>query len=1448
MSPVAGSTIELENGTAQPLGARWTGRGTNFCVLSANATRVELCLFDSSGHHEVARLPLPGRTGSAWHGFLPARHGGPGLLYGYRVHGPYAPADGHRFNPAKLVVDPCAPALVGSLEWHPSLVGAVPGDDARPDPRDSAPYVPKGRVIDPEFDWRGVRSPNVPWRDTIIYELHVKGYTMRHPGVPPRLRGKYLGLAEPAVIDHLKRLGVTTVELMPCHAFASEQGLVARGLVNYWGYNPVAFIAPDARYAVSDPVVEFKTMVRALHEAGIEVILDVVFNHTAEGNEQGPTIGLRGLDNALYYRLYPHQRAHYKNFSGCGNTLKFDHPEVRAMAIECLRYWTTEMRVDGFRFDLAPVLGRDSGGYSSSAPFFAALRADPVLAYSKLIAEPWDVGPGGYQLGHFPAGWSEWNDRYRDTMRAFWRGDEGTAGGFAERFAGSSDLFRQHGRKPTASVNFVAAHDGFTLEDVVSYNHRHNEANLEGNADGHTHNLSWNCGVEGPSDDPAVRALRDRQAANLLATLFLSQGVPMLLAGDEFGHTQLGNNNAYCQDNDTTWLHWGLAERNAERLAFVRQLVDLRRSRLWLRRDTFLKGSRRGAHAKDVTWLNADGHELDDTDWQNAALRSIAVHMNGAQSAGSADDLLVLVNADAASVPFRLPAPPEGTHWMPVFDTARLSSGPQARTYAGGNVLDVEGRATVLLESRALASAPLRTADPSVIVASLPEHSSSMLDTLLDRLAQRCGIGDSYQNFRGEQTAISAATRRAILAAMGHPVDDAQRVAGAIESLERARWCTPLPPVAVVHPGHATVTVAVPLAALDGEIEWSIAFEGGGERAGRTRVDGVAEQERGQCDGVARSRRSLALPEDLPHGYHRLTVRLPDGETATCALVNAPRTCFEPRPLAEGRRLWGVAAQLYTLRSPGNWGIGDFADLEALVRGLAPLGASFVALNPLHALFPANPWHSSPYSPSSRHFLNVLYLSVERVPEYAECAAVHARVAAPDFQQELARLRSTTLVDYPGVASAKLPLLRQLFAHFQREHLARRTPHAQAFVSYRAERGESLRRHALHDAIFAHQRAIDEHRYWGWPTWPEELRDPAGEGARAFEAEHADEVAFHAWLQWQAERQLGDVQRLARELGMAIGLYGDYAVGVNPSGSETWSDQALYRRSAGVGAPPDALALKGQDWGIPPQDPNVLAAEGYEPFRELIAANMRHFGALRLDHIMALYRQWWVPVGLGATEGGYVRYPLDDLMSVLALESERRQCLVIGEDLGTVPPEMSVAMGERIVYSYRVLLFEKHADGRFRRPDEYQRRAIATVTTHDLPTLSGWWSGSDIDLRSRLALYPDEPTRDRVAAERIRDRDALLAALVDQGIGHDDPAGDAGDLARAVHVCLARSNSALVVLQVEDLLGMRDPVNVPGTSDEHANWQRKVSRDIVDLLEDGHVRRTLHEVRGARGD
>ena len=643
-------TALIEPGRPTPLGATSSASGVNFALYSRCAERVELCLYDPQSGQERGRVSLPASTLGTWHGFLPAALARPGDLYAYRVHGPYAPAGGQRCNPRKLLLDPAARALTGEPTPLAPELFEGPGRGEL----DSFAAMPRCRIVEATFDWGDDRPPGTPWSDTIVYELHVKGFTKLHPGVPERLRGTYLGLADPAITDWLRQLGVTAVELQPVQAFMSESFLLKRGLANYWGYNPIAWSAPANQYALEDPITEFRYMVKALHAAGIEVILDVVFNHTAEGNELGPTLSLRGIDNIAYYRLVPHDQQLYENLTGTGNTIDADVPAVRELILDCLRWWAAEMHVDGFRFDLAPVLGRDRGGFNRKSPFFAALRADPTLAYVKLIAEPWDVGPGGYQLGHFPVGWSEWNDRWRDTVRSFWRGNPRMIGALAERLAGSSDLFRDRGRKPSASVNFVTAHDGFTLQDLVSYNRKHNEQNLENNDDGHSDNLSWNCGVEGPSDDPAVNALRSRQMRNLLLTLMLSQGVPMLQAGDEFGRTQRGNNNAYCQDNEISWVDWSRATGEADLVAFTRRLIALRRSRPELRRETFLKGRRRGK-VRDVSWLHPSGRDLRDADWNDPELRALGVLI--AASSGSSDgDLLMLLNASALAVEFRMPA------------------------------------------------------------------------------------------------------------------------------------------------------------------------------------------------------------------------------------------------------------------------------------------------------------------------------------------------------------------------------------------------------------------------------------------------------------------------------------------------------------------------------------------------------------------------------------------------------------------------------------------------------------------------------------------------------------------------------------------------------------------------------------------------------------------------
>src|SRR5512145_1904112 len=577
-------------GRSYPRGANWDGEGVNFALFSEHGEQVELCVFDSAGRRELQRIAFKECTDFVWHCYLPEAR--PGMLYGYRVHGPYRPEEGHRFNPNKLLLDPYARNVVGNLRWSDALFGYTIGhrrEDLSFDRRDSASGTAKCKIIDAAFTWGGDRRPQIPWQDMVIYELHVRGFTFQHPDVPPPLRGTYAGLATAPVIDYLRRLGVTTVELMPVQAFADDRRLVEQGLRNYWGYNTIGFFAPDARYSASGKVNEFKTMVKTLHSAGIEVILDVVYNHTAEGSHLGPTLCFRGIDNAAYYRLLHDDPRYYMDYTGCGNTLNMQHPRVLQMIMVSLRYWITEMHVDGFRFDLAAALARELHEVDRLGAFFDIIHQDPVISQVKLIAEPWDLGEGGYQVGRFPVGWTEWNGKYRDVIRDYWKGEGGLIGDLAYRVAGSSDLYEHSGRRPYASVNFVTAHDGFTLRDLVSYNDKHNEANKDENRDGENHNRSWNCGAEGPTDDPEIRALRLRQTRNLLASLLLSQGVPMLLAGDEFGHSQQGNNNAYCQDNELTWLSWEFDEDEKQLLEFVRDLIRLRREHRVFRRRKFFQ-------------------------------------------------------------------------------------------------------------------------------------------------------------------------------------------------------------------------------------------------------------------------------------------------------------------------------------------------------------------------------------------------------------------------------------------------------------------------------------------------------------------------------------------------------------------------------------------------------------------------------------------------------------------------------------------------------------------------------------------------------------------------------------------------------------------------------------------------------------------------------------------
>jgi len=704
------SRSEILPGTPYPLGATPDGNGVNFSLFSEHATGVTLCLFGGvGGKSEIARIPLAERSEHIWHGYVPGIRAG--QRYGYRVSGPYDPPAGHRFNPAKLLIDPSARVLDSMPRWHDSMVGyraAAAGATPHLDSRNSAPVMPKSVVVDSAFDWEGDRKPEISWQDVVIYEAHVKGMTAMHPEVPRRIRGKFAGLASPPIIQHLTSLGVNAIELMPVHQTAPERHLEKLGLTNYWGYNTIGFFAPDVRFAsgaaLGSAVTEFKAMVKAFHRAGIEVILDVVYNHTGEGNEDGPTICFRGVDNANYYRLRSDGSGRCEDYTGTGNSLDTTHSRVLQMVMDSLRYWITEMHVDGFRFDLATTLARGPRGEFAASPFFAAIMQDPLISSVRLIAEPWDVGEGGYRVANFPVNWKEWNGRYRDGVREFWRGANYSMGDFASRVMGSSDLYRAGGRAPLASINFVTSHDGFTLTDLVSYNLKHNEANGEDNRDGDNNNRSWNCGVEGPTDDAVVRALRERQKRNFLATMLLSQGVPMITAGDELGRTQRGNNNAYCQDDPISWIDWDNAD--AALLDFTRRLLQLRREHPIFRRRGWFTGTvKKGDRLKDLEWFRPDGVEMVSDDWGVAYAKTLGAFVNGSamterDGAGvklTDESFFLMFNSYQQPMEFKLPPKKYGREWTIVLDTADATAAQAAKSHLAEERVHVAGHAMVVL-------------------------------------------------------------------------------------------------------------------------------------------------------------------------------------------------------------------------------------------------------------------------------------------------------------------------------------------------------------------------------------------------------------------------------------------------------------------------------------------------------------------------------------------------------------------------------------------------------------------------------------------------------------------------------------------------------------------------------------------------------------------------------
>jgi glycogen operon protein len=1335
----------LSEGSPAPLGVHHDGAGVNVAVFSANADAIFFCVFDADDN-EVARLPLPARTGDVFH----AHVGGvsPGTRYGLRAAGPWDPARGHRFNVTKLLVDPFATRLDRPFRLHPSLI-----DGEALNAADSARFVPKAIVE--AADSAVVAHRRFDWDRQIIYELHVRGFTMRHPEIPEQQRGTFAGLAHPAAIAHLRRLGVTTVELMPAAAWIDERHLPALGLSNYWGYNPVAFLAPDPRPAPGG-WHEVAAAVRALHDADINVVLDVVLNHTGEGDDLGPTLSLRGLDNASYYRLPREERARFINDTGCGNTLACDHPFVLGLAMEALRTWTLRTGIDGFRLDLATTLGRRAEGFDPAAPLFAAIAQDPVLSQRIFIAEPWDVGPGGYQFGAFPAGWGEWNGRYRDAARRFWRGDGGMLGELVTRLAGSADVFAGRHRPLTRSVNFVTAHDGFTLADLVAFAGQHNEANGEGNRDGTGDNLSWNTGIEGATDDPAIVAARARDVRALLATLLLSRGTPMLSMGDECGRTQGGNNNAYAQDNPISWLEWERAD--AALVEFTSRLTRARLDYPALTGGRPLTGHAIDATGiPDVTWFLPNGRAVAQDDWQRADNRTLVAALYAAGSRAA-----VVLHAGAQPIDVTLPPPRIGYRWRCAIDSASDRDERTAAPFA------VAARSVVLL------------------VEEAGEAVRRGPDEALDTLARAAGIALTWWDLGGREHRVADDTKRALLAAMCLPAATAREIADSLAHLA-ARAAAPLSPARVFRAGEPIV---VPLGPAVPSAWLTLAREDGETMRVNIPTDGA---------------RQLTLPS-LPSGRHRL---LFDGHTGSaCHLAVVPARCYLPPDLAAGQRRFGIAAQLYALWRERDQGIGDFTTLAQLAARAGKHGAAVIGLNPLHALFTTDRTRASPYQPSHREFLDPIYIDIDALPG--------ADAPARSYSH-------SKTIDYARCWGTKQRILTDAFAAGAADD--------PAFEAFIAAGGTALKRFAIFDAIAETQG--NSH----WQSWPEPFLHPDDPAVANFAAEQAVKVRFHCFQQFIAERQLTAAAQVARAAGVTF--YRDLAVGSAPDGAEAWSRQDALMQGVSIGAPPDPFSAEGQVWSLPPPDPFAIAREGYAGFSALLAANMRHAGALRIDHVMGLERLFIVPDGASARDGAYVAYPRADLLGLLALESERAKCAVVGEDLGTVPAGLREVLAEANVLSYRVLWFERD-DSEFRPPARWPARAAACVSTHDLPTLAGWWMGADIAERQSLGML-DAAAAQAARAERSQDKATLVARVrAEKLIAAADLEGAMTPaLAAAVHALIAKTPALLSLVQADDLAGETVAINLPGTVHERENWRRRLRGDLGSLFDNDGARAIL---------
>ena len=1393
----------VTEGFPEPLGATLDSAGLNIAVFSAHAKRIALCLFDATGNIEIAQLSLPARTGDIFHAHVAGLRAG--QRYGLRAYGPYEPEQGHRFNPHKLLLDPHATLLDRPFVLHDSMFGYQLGDpnlDLSFSTADSAPFMPKAVVREHSTPQNTIDNPRARWDRTVLYEMHVRGFSMQNMQVAEPSRGTFAGLADPASVAHLTSLGVTAVEILPVAAGVDERHLRPLGLTNYWGYNPVGWCAP-APHLAPGGWVEVRAAVAQLHRAGIEVIIDVVLNHSGEGDALGPTVSLRGLDNASYYRLQPDNPRAYINDAGCGDILACDRLPVVRLAMDALRTWAIEAGIDGFRFDLGTTLGRRPTGFDPHAPLLAAIAQDPVLQGLKLIMEPWDIGPGGYQVGQFTGTFAEWNDQYRDDVRRFWRGDNHMLGKLATRLSGSADLFAAK-QRPSRGVNFITAHDGFTLADLVSYTDRKNHANGENNHDGTGENHSWNHGVEGTTTDATIIALRERDQRNLLATLLFSRGTPMLSMGSETGLSQDGNNNAYAQDNPLSWMNWEHADHALS--AFTARLIAFRQAHTALTQDRFLTGEPIDHTGQpDIIWTGADAVPLSDAGWNDAVAQTLVATFSACAD-GPMDRVVVIFHRGREGCSVKLPPNRDGDVWQRSIDTAAPDSN-HGEHLAGEQYHLISPRSVVALCECKDRKRRQKGVDPGA----------------LDRLAQAAGIAPDWWDVSGGNTRVSDDTKQALLTAMGLPANTTWQAQTSLFQLAEQHDRPLLAPTATAWE-HADIPLRLDMDASSAPMQPALVLQredGSREHfpLSHTKPQPIRVTAR---DGREHTALMVFLPAQMA-GRHMLW--LDHRPEIICHLTVAPRQCYLPPALKAGQKRFGIAAQLYGLRrETHDCGIGDFSTLASFARGAAPQGAALIGLNPLHALFANDRERASPYSPSDRRFLDPVYLDVTLPDLVADAPEARAILIAE--ANTMASLAAHSHVDYTGVWRLKRAVLEACFSAFQTRHTTMlHTAEATAFAAFVQAGGMPLRDFAIFEAI------SEAHIGTPWFQWPLALQNPRSDAVLAFANQHSSQITFQLFLQWQCEKQLAGAADAARMGGLELGLYRDLAVGAAPDGGEVWAGAKAFMQGISVGAPPDPFSATGQVWGLPPLNPLELSNAGFSHFASLLSQNMRHAGALRIDHVMALQRLFLVPQGMEGAQGAYVRYPLEDMLAQVALESQRNHCLVVGEDLGTVPEGLRERLEKADILSYRVVLFEREGRG-FIPPAHYPPKAVACVATHDLPTFKGWQNNADLAELAALGLIPKDSLSER-KHERTREHLALK-----------DTAGTAADasdetVASAIHAAVSNAPCLLALVQTDDLAGAIEGVNLPGTDRERPNWRRRYQPTVSELFERPHAKALL---------